>query len=176
MNIFARQPQGAYIFPIDLENGQYVRGTIILGGYKEKLRCGRIRLQKKVDYFNPSGPSRVEEVYLEFGENKYKLGERDIVGSVFHSSVSRIELYQLSSNRCNRKGTKMTNKLLAALKLTRDHRKLHKAGVYDNNGNLTDDGSELLLNFLAKKYETDLVALTKDFTQKNNRIGDSKED
>lgn len=59
----------------------------------------------------------------------------------------------------------MANKLLSTLRLNKDQRQLAKVGVYDENGNLTEDGKELLLNHLASKHEVDLVELTKDLAK-----------
>lgn len=61
----------------------------------------------------------------------------------------------------------MANKLLAALKLNKTQRTLVKAGVYDSNGNLTEDGKELVLNYLAGENESKLVELTKDIVEKS---------
>lgn len=66
----------------------------------------------------------------------------------------------------------MANKLLAALKLNKTQRKLVKAGVYDSNGNLTEDGKELVLNYLAGENEAKLVDLTKDLVSKSKKESD----
>lgn len=85
------------------------------------------------------------------------------VSSIYDNDYVRDhKIYKLNQIKENES---MANKLMSALKLNKDQRKLSKAGVYDENGNLTADGQELMLNWLAKKHEAELVVLVKDFTQ-----------
>lgn len=69
----------------------------------------------------------------------------------------------------------MANKLMALVRLNKNQRKLAKAGIYDENGNLTTDGQEVLLNLLAKDKEAELVDLVKDWkdTDKKKSKDDS---
>lgn len=59
----------------------------------------------------------------------------------------------------------MPNKLMSLIKLNKNQRKLEKAGIYDENGNLTRDGQEVILNLIAKDYEEKLVDLVKDWKE-----------
>lgn len=62
-----------------------------------------------------------------------------------------------------RENRTMANKLMALVKLNKNQRKLAKAGIYDENGNLTSDGQEVVLNLIAKDKEAELVELVKDW-------------
>jgi len=57
----------------------------------------------------------------------------------------------------------MANKLLGLIRLNKNQRKLQKVGIYDENGNLTPDGQEVVLNLIAKDKEAELVELSKDW-------------
>jgi hypothetical protein len=57
--------------------------------------------------------------------------------------------------------------VLTFLKLSKNKKILRKAGWVDDNGNLTDDGMEVLGNVLLETYEDQLVDLAKDFIKEN---------
>jgi len=85
------------------------------------------------------------------------------------------KIYKL--NRFQRR-TSMSNKLMAMVRLNKNQRKLAKVGVYDENGNLTEDGQEVLLNLVAKEYESKLIELAKDFkdSKKSKKCDDEDDD
>lgn len=64
--------------------------------------------------------------------------------------------------------------VLTFLKLSKNKKVLRKAGWVDDNGNLTDDGMEVLGNVLLEAHEEQLVELAKDFI-KENKCESSKE-
>lgn len=57
--------------------------------------------------------------------------------------------------------------VLTFLKLSKNKKILRKAGWVDDNGNLTDDGMEVLANVLLETHEAKLVDLAKDFIKEN---------
>lgn len=57
--------------------------------------------------------------------------------------------------------------VLTFLKLSKEKKVLRKAGWVDDNGNLTDDGMEVLANVLLEQHEEKLVELAKDFIKES---------
>lgn len=53
--------------------------------------------------------------------------------------------------------------VLAFLKLSKNQKVLKKAGWVDENGNLTDEGFDVLGNIVLEKYEAEFVELAKEF-------------
>lgn len=69
----------------------------------------------------------------------------------------------------------MANALMALVRLNKNQRRLAKVGIYNENGNLTTDGQELLLNIIAKEYETRLIDLAKDWKAKEDKKRDDED-
>lgn len=53
--------------------------------------------------------------------------------------------------------------VLAFLKLSKNQKILKKAGWVDENGNLTEEGFDVLGNIVLEKYESEFVELAKEF-------------
>jgi hypothetical protein len=53
--------------------------------------------------------------------------------------------------------------LVTYLKLNTKQRTLHKAGLVDENGNLTESGTDVLLNLVLEDYTDKMVALAKEY-------------
>lgn len=53
--------------------------------------------------------------------------------------------------------------VLAFLKLSKNQKILKKAGWVDENGNLTEEGFDVLGNIVLEKYEAEFVELAKEF-------------
>ncbi len=157
-------PEGQYIEDWrTLQNGSWVNGYYRKWQaiFPHKFRNGTIELKVK-DY--GEGITSVD-VYLHTPNWSEHLGHygTDHLGKLEIFSRATLNKYVIyRKSKFNKGKTSMANKLLSVLRLNKNQRALAKAGVYDENGNLTDDGQELLLNLLAQKHEQELVDLTKD--------------
>lgn len=58
--------------------------------------------------------------------------------------------------------------ILTFLKLSKNKKTLRKAGWVDDNGNLTDDGLEVLSNVLLEEHEVKMVQLARDYIKEND--------
>ena len=111
-------------------------------------------------------------IFNREGSKNFYIGAKD---AQYGNDFKYYKIYKL--NRFQRR-TSMSNKLMAMVRLNKNQRKLAKVGVYDENGNLTEDGQEVLLNLVAKEYESKLIELAKDFkdSKKSKKCDDEDDD
>lgn len=161
----------------------------LLGGFIELHRLveGTIRIETDecTDYkygvnsmMGEEFKYHIKQVYLWFPS---QYGGRKVKELIFYKSDHPTDRYQrnvyfhpkLFKPNLIKENQTMANKLMALVRLNKNQRKLAKAGVYDENGNLTPDGQEVLLNLLAKDKEAELVELVKDWkTDKKDKSDD----
>lgn len=65
--------------------------------------------------------------------------------------------------------------VLTFLKLNKNKKIMRKAGWVDDNGNLTDDGAEVLMNVLLEEKEESIAELAKEFVKEKKCNESSKE-
>ncbi len=128
--------------------------------FSRTLRDASIRHKKVCRY----GSLTMTEIWIDHKSKSYELGffytGDDYDGEFHKSTIEKWWLYKFNGLI---KEPSMANKLLALVKLDKSQRRLAKVGIYDENGNLTDDGQEVLLNMLAKDNESKLIDLVKDW-------------
>lgn len=157
------KPTGKRLFRLeDLKDGMSVEAITYPRITKRKIKHGAIQFRYDLWLDGEA------VVYLKDLDSDFEacLGYTDRTTrsgfDVRHNNMGDHRIYV--RNLIKRRPT-MANKLLSTLRLNKDQRQLAKVGVYDENGNLTEDGKELLLNHLASKHEVDLVELTKDLAK-----------
>lgn len=165
---FGWQPTGRRLLRLEeLRNGMSVQAIGYVKISKKKIKEGTIQFE--YEPWLDGGAS----VYLKDLNSDFKahLGYLEGTGQwdKKHDSMHAHRIYVHNKLKEN---TTMANKLMALVKLNKNQRKLAKAGIYDENGNLTVDGQEVLLNMLAKDHEDKLVELVKDF--KTDKKDDDK--
>jgi len=169
MRLFGRwKPTGRQITDImQLRDGQQVQAIAFYKDkrIRKKLRKAHISI-KKNEYFPYA------KVFL-IGPHGFItiLGyqPRDVKFNYMDSS----KIFAVNLIKENQS---MANKLMAMVRLNKNQRKLSKAGIYDENGNLTTDGQEVLLNLIAKEYEPKLVELVKDWKEDKKKKSDEDDD
>lgn len=65
--------------------------------------------------------------------------------------------------------------VLTFLKLNKNKKIMRKAGWVDDNGNLTDDGAEVLMNVLLEEKEESMAELAKEFVKEKKCNESSQE-
>lgn len=55
--------------------------------------------------------------------------------------------------------------VVAFLRLNKDQRAMRKAGLVDDNGNLTEDGKTVLLNLLLEDKVTEMAQAARDYNK-----------
>jgi hypothetical protein len=143
----------------DLEDGRRVQGYYGSGPYREPIKDGIIERESRFYDFDQT---KIERVYVRFTYQGSVIREllcRKNYGRWQHG-YAHFELFTVNLIKENQS---MANKLLGLIKLNKNQRKLQKVGIYDENGNLTADGQEVVLNLIAKDYEARLVELSKDW-------------
>ncbi len=162
----------------DLVDGQQVQGYCITSGNRRPFRTGWI--SREVEDWNSF---KTDTVYINY-EYRGSICKEILCKRYFDSdsgykdeswqrrSYNTFELYSVNLIKENQT---MANKLLGLIRLDKNQRKLQKVGIYDENGNLTPDGQEVVLNLIAKDKEAQLVELSKDWkTEKDKK--DKSED
>jgi hypothetical protein len=137
---------------------------------REPIKDGYVKIHKPdcYSYF----PERYDISIIDRGgrTNRINLGT---VNAPYSNDFRYYDIYKV--NRFKEKQS-MANKLMALVRLNKNQRKLTKVGIYDENGNLTDDGQEVLLNLVAKEYEPKLIELVKDWKDGKKRKCDEEDD
>ncbi len=123
------------------------------------------------------GYVHIEFAKYEFDRDVVRILDRDssrefYIGAIDAPYINSFKYYKIYKlNRFQRR-ISMSNKLMAMVRLNKNQRKLAKVGIYDENGNLTEDGQEVLLNLICKEYETKLVELAKDWRDSKKKKDD----
>lgn len=169
MGIFWK-PRGRRIHGFQaLRDGQRVQGYYSESRYP--IRDGRI--ERSVEDY---GSFKIERIYIVFTYS----GTRSVRNPVAHRSTYSVGLlddrkrfwgpwtrewsqFELYTTNLIWENMNMANKLMALIKLNKNQRKLQKVGIYDENGNLTEDGKEVVMNLWARDNEDKLVELTRDW-------------
>jgi hypothetical protein len=159
--IYRWQPKGRRLYDLeDLRDGQRVQAIAYYNqrSIRQKIKKGVIVFE--YDKWLDGGAG----VYLKSltGDFKSHLGYWNSDGS-FDSSHRNMQHSKIYLHNRFKENQSMANKLMALVKLNKNQRKLAKAGIYDENGNLTPDGQEVVLNLIAKDKEAELVELVKDW-------------
>lgn len=170
MTLLSWKPTGRRLFHWpNLKDGQRVEGYFGYGSYRTNIRHGWI--SRKVEDYDRSSITTIYVNFPYLGRSvtretlcsKWSFKDRWSHGS------GSFELYSINLIKEN---MTMANKLLGLIKLNKNQRKLQKIGIYDENGNLTLDGQEVLLNLIAKDYEEKIVELTKDWKSDDDKKKD----
>jgi hypothetical protein len=167
--IFGWKPTGQRLYRLeDLRDGMSVEAIAYPRISKHKIKHGVIQFRRN-SWLNGEAV-----IYLKDLDDAFDacLGYTDKTSfDLRHNNMDDHRIYV--RNLIKRRPT-MANKLLSTLRLNKDQRQLAKVGVYDENGNLTEDGKELLLNHLAAANEKELVELTKDLAKCKDKEDDKK--
>lgn len=162
-------PKGARITDIrSLKDGMSVQARRY---DKRKIYSGFVKV--KVEYRGTSYETQSIWIFDRDSDQNFYIGAIKRSPYPDHSDFKYYQIYKL--NRFKEK-TSMSNKLMALVKLNRNQRKLSKVGIYDENGNLTEDGQEVLLNLIAKEYEDKLIELAKDWKDSKKKKNCEEDD
>lgn len=165
------KPSGPRITDIE----QLKEGMSVMARYRERGRVARqpirfgyveVETAKSVfDYDRIYIRSRIDPTYSFY------------IGAVIAPYGNDFKYYDIYKLNRFKEKTTMANKLMALVRLNKNQRKLAKVGIYDENGNLTADGQEVLMNLVAKEYEVKLIDLVKDWKDvKKKKCDDGDED